>query len=347
MNADGLAPTRQKIILGITEPPVKTAEPAWEKFPLRLRLDIESYLAGLAKVHRTLAGKRLQPCRPTTIEYRRAELVAVARKAVKVGVPIESLTSLSALLHPNVSEPVLDAYWRKNGDEPKTGTIQLGWKLLRMAQTTGCLDGPALERLDDMRAALEEHRREGMTPKNLALIRQVLSGGVWTEVVSLPKALMRQARPAKEHAPVKAAVMAQLAAAIAIETFAPVRLRNLIHIEIGKNLIKPGGLDTPSWLMFPDYDVKNKVSLNFRFDAELTDLLDEYVHDFRPVLLRGSNSMWLFPGENGEPKNSVVVQQTDYRAHSESDRASDHGSSISTCCGCDLFEAPSRGLRNS
>jgi integrase len=297
---DGMALQR------VTEPPIKTSEPAWEKFPVGLRQEIDSYLGGLAKVHRTLTGKRIQPCSPTTIKYRRAELVAVARMAVKLGVPIESLTGLGALLYPDVVERVLDAYWRKNGDEPKTSTIQLGWKLLRMAQTTGCLDRPALERLDDMRAALEEHRREGMTPKNQQLIRQVLSGGVWSEVVSLPTALRRQARLAKEHAPVKAAVTAQLAAAIAIETFAPVRLRNLIHIEIGKNLIKPGSLDTPYWLTFPDYDVKNNVPLNFRFDAELTDLLDEYVHDFRPVLLRGTNGPWLFPGESGKPKNDQL-----------------------------------------
>ena len=297
---DGMALQR------VTEPPIKTSEPAWEKFPVGLRQEIDSYLGGLAKVHRTLTGKRIQPCSPTTIKYRRAELVAVARMAVKLGVPIESLTGLGALLYPDVVERVLDAYWRKNGDEPKTSTIQLGWKLLRMAQTTGCLDRPALERLDDMRAALEEHRREGITPKNQQLIRQVLSGGVWSEVVSLPTALRRQARLAKEHAPVKAAVTAQLAAAIAIETFAPVRLRNLIHIEIGKNLIKPGSLDTPYWLTFPDYDVKNNVPLNFRFDAELTDLLDEYVHDFRPVLLRGTNGPWLFPGESGKPKNDQL-----------------------------------------
>jgi hypothetical protein len=37
--------------------------------------------------------------------------------------------------------------------------------------------------------------------------------------ISLPKALMRQARLAKDHAPIKAAVTAQLAVAIAIETF--------------------------------------------------------------------------------------------------------------------------------
>jgi integrase len=301
--ADGIALHR------LTEPPIKTAEPAWEKFPIGLRQNIESYLEGLAKVHRTLTGKRIQPCSASTIKYRRAELVAVARMAVKLGVPIDSLTDLSDLLQPDVVERVLDAYWEKNGDEPNNATIQLGWKLLRMAQTTGCLDGHALERLNDMRIALEEHRHEGMTPKNLALIRQALTDGVWSEVVSLPTLLMRQARLAKEHAPIKAAVIAQLAVAIAILTFAPVRLRNLARIRLDQNLIKPGGLNTPFWLVFTNYDVKNRVDLNFKFDESMTDLIEEYVHEFRPTLLRGSNGPWLFPGENGEPKNPLLFSK--------------------------------------
>jgi integrase len=120
---------------------------------------------------------------------------------------------------------------------------------------------------------------------------------------------MRQARLAKDHAPIKAAVMAQLAVAIAIETFAPIRLRNLISIELGKNLIKPGGLNTPYWLVFPNYDVKNRVDLNFKFDEPLTDLIAEYVDQYRPTLLRGANSSWLFPGEDGQPKNGLLFSK--------------------------------------
>ena len=80
-------------------------------------------------------------------------------------------------------------------------------------------------------------------------------------MVSLPNVLMQQARAAKDHAPIKAAVTAQLAVAIAILTFAPVRLSNLVSIELDKNLIKPGGLNTAYWLVFPHYDVKNRVDL--------------------------------------------------------------------------------------
>jgi integrase len=289
----------------LTEPPIKAAEPAWEYFPEGLRRDVDDYFAGLAKVHRSLNGKRIQPCSPGTIRTRLAELVAMARMAVRLGVPIESLTSLAALLQPDVAELVIDAYWQKNGDEPKTGTIDLGKKVLRMARETGCLDQAALDRLDEMRSALEQHRREGLTPKNLQLIRQVLTDGVWSEVVSLPNVLMQQARLANDHAPIKAAVSAQLAVAVAILTFAPVRLCNLASIELGQNLIKPGGLNTPYWLVFQHYDVKNKVDLNFKFDQPLTDLIDEYVHEFRPTVLRGANASWLFPGEGGQPKNKL------------------------------------------
>ncbi len=69
----------------------------------------------------------------------KAELVAMARMAVRLGVPIEILTSLTALLQPDIVERVVDAYWQRNGEEPKTFTIDLGKKVLRMARETGCL----------------------------------------------------------------------------------------------------------------------------------------------------------------------------------------------------------------
>ncbi len=208
-------------------------------------------------------------------------------------------------LKPDIVELVIDAYWQKNGAEPKTGTIDLGWKVLRMARETNCLDQAELDRLDEMRVALEQHRQEGLTQKNLQLIRQVLTDGVWSEVVSLPNLLMQQARATKDHAPIKAAISAQLAVAVAILSFAPVRLSNLVSIELGQNLIKPGGLNTPYWLVFPHYDVKNRVDLSFKFDQPLTDLIDEYIQEFRPARLRGANASWLFPGEGGQPKHRL------------------------------------------
>ena len=258
-------------------------------------------------MRRSANGKRMRPCKPKTIRRCRAELMATVRMAVREGVPIESLTSLADLVHPDVVGVVIDAYWKGDGAEPGTYTIDLGWKLQSIARRTGCLDDAALERLEDIRASLEIYRRSGMTEKNLAVIRQVLSGNIWSEVVNLPAALMAQARLLREQAPVKAAVLAQLAVAIAILTFAPVRLGNLVCIRLDQNLMKPGALDTPYMLVFPDYDVKNRVNLEFPLDDELTALIDEYIREFRSTLLRGSNELWLFPGESGGCKDAKTL----------------------------------------
>jgi len=232
-------------------------------------------------------------------------LVAFARKAVKVGIPIGKLISLAALVHPLVVEQVIDAYWRENGEEPKIYTIELASKMLALARSAG-LDHAAIECLEDIRATLDEYRRGGLTDKNLAMVRKVLTPGVWNSVVRLPAALMREARANLPDAPVKAALAAQIAVAILILSFAPIRLGNLVAIKIEENLIKPGGPNSLFWLIFPHHDVKNRVGLEFTFDEAVTELINEYIHDFRPHLLRGSNSAYLFPGAAGEPKTASM-----------------------------------------
>ena len=290
----------------LVEPPLQAAEgPAWEDFPEWLRRDVDEYLAGLQKIRKGPNGKRYRPCSPKTVRTRRAELVALARKAVKVGIPIGNLISLKALVHPLVVEPVIDAYWHENGEEPKIYTIELASKLLALARQVG-LDHAAIERLDDIRATLDEYRQGGLTDKNLAVVRKVLTQGVWTSVVSLPEALMREARANLPDAPIKAALAAQIAVAISILSFAPIRLGNLVAIKIEENLIRPGGPHSVFWLIFPHYDVKNRVRLDFAFDEQITELIDEYIHDFRPHLLRGSNTAYLFPGMTGEPKTASM-----------------------------------------
>jgi hypothetical protein len=288
----------------LLEPPVKAAEgPLWDDFPEGLRADIEGHLADLTRIRRDQAGQRRRPCKPSTITYRKRELVAAVRMAVKVGVPLASLTSLRTLIHPDVAEKILDGYWRKDGEIPSTYTINLSCRFVALAHAIGGFDEDALRRLGDLRFALDQHREDGMTEKNLALIRQVLTDGVWTRVVNLPQQLMRQARSL--HAPVATAVLAQIAVAVAILTVAPVRLGNLASIRLGENLTKPGGPRSTFWLTFPNYDVKNRVPLQFKLDETVTAIIDEYVHDFRPALMRGGNAAWLFPGVSGEHKEKI------------------------------------------
>jgi Phage integrase family len=291
----------------LREPAVKpTTDLPWEEFPEGLRRDVDQYLQGLTRVRRGRSGRRIRPLQPSTIRQRRMELTAAARMAVRTGVAIGDLNSLSALLSPDVVEKILDAYWAKNGETPKAFTIDLACRFVAIARETKCIDDASCERLDQMRRDLEDKRRGGFTEKNTSLIRQVLTPGVWSRVVKLPQELMSTARSQRSSAPVKAAITAQLAVAIAVLSVAPVRLANLVAIRLGTNLIKPGGPDSNYWLTFPDHDVKNRVRLEYPLEQYLTRIIDEYVHDFRPIVLRGRNDDWLFPGQRGGAKASIL-----------------------------------------
>jgi integrase len=169
----------------------------------------------------------------------------------------------------------------------------------------GGLDNKAIQELADLRFALEEHRDEGMTEKNLAVVRMVLTPGVWQRIVDLPEQLLTRARALGRTAPIHAGVLAQIATAVAILTIAPVRLGNLAAIRFGDNLTKPGGPDSVYWLTFRKYDVKNRRTLQFRLDPVVTRIIEEYLFDFRPALARGRNDDWLFPGRSSEHKEKI------------------------------------------
>ncbi len=290
----------------LIEPAVKAVEGlAWDDFPEGLRADIERYLIVLGSLgRRDQHGRLRRPCKVSTITTRKRELIAAIRMAEKIGVPVADMTSLADLAYPDVAEKVLNGYWRRDGEIPKTYTINLSARFVGIGRAVG-LGEDDLRRLMDMHSVLEPYREEGMTPKNLDLIRLVLTDGVWARIVGVVDDLMHQARRLRSHAPFRAGVLAQIAVAVGILTLAPIRLGNLAAIRLGDNLYKPGGPGSIYWLKFPRYEVKNNQGLQYKLDEFLTEVIDEYVHDFRPALLRRYNGNWLFPGETGGHKEKI------------------------------------------
>ena len=298
----------------LIEPSKKSAvEIGWDEFPRQLQNDVDKYEIRLTQVRKGRTGRHIKPLRQTTLQARRAELQAAARMAVKIGIPIKKLDSLRSMLKPNVAERILDAYWEKNGDKPKLYTVYLARRFLAIAKETKCLNDKDCDRLQEMwRRLYDERPAEGLTDKNLDFLRKVLTPGVWSRVLKLPIAMMAEARRCQQHAPIRAAVIAQLAVAIAILSVAPVRLANLTSIRLGMNLNKPDGPGSDYWLHFTPADTKNNIRLEFVFKEYLTRLIDEYINDFWPTLLRGRTEDYLFPGlrEGAKGKISFSVQIT-------------------------------------
>ena len=60
---------------------------------------------------------------------------------------------------------------------PGLFTIDLACRFLVIAEEIKCLDEPECERLDENAAGPQDHRQGGLTDKNIALLRQVLTPG--------------------------------------------------------------------------------------------------------------------------------------------------------------------------
>jgi hypothetical protein len=180
---------------------------AWQELPEGWRSDANTYLKFLTTVHLDKNGNRLAPCADTTITTRKRELAAAANMAVKTGVPLAALSSLAAMLRPEVANIIVDAYWRKDGDVPATYTINLACRFEAVARQMGSLSASELKELADLRYAMEQHREEGMTEKNLAVVRAVLTPAVWGRIIKLPEQLMEQARKLHKSASVRAAIL--------------------------------------------------------------------------------------------------------------------------------------------
>jgi integrase len=298
-------------------PQMKLAEPAYatrfigparEDFPQRLRDDIDAYCARIGKRHKTVSGRIFRPCKQSTIDTRRRELIAAVRAAVAAGIPLKDLRSLADLLRVDRVEILIEYYWEKNGEKPTLYTIDLASKLLALARSEA-LSEVEIERLDEIRIALEQYRSTGLTEKNRKLMHQIAQSDIWREVIRLPQKLMAEARSNRNTKPYRAAVTAQLAIAILILIRAPIRMQNLASIQIGLNLVKPGGPEAPYMLVFPDYDVKNGVPLEFAFDETTTATIDEYIHQYRPQLMRGFNHDYLFAGGARGPKPTKTLSE--------------------------------------
>ena len=150
----------------LTEPPYQNRSlgPAWEDFPQRLRHDIDAYCERIGKRHKTVSGRIFRPCKRSTIDTRRRELIAAVRSGVAAGIPLEELKCLRDLLRPDRVEALIEYYWEKNGEKPSLYTIDLASKLLALARSEA-LSEVELERLDEIRIALEQYRSTGLTRK--------------------------------------------------------------------------------------------------------------------------------------------------------------------------------------
>jgi integrase len=250
-----------------------------------------------------LAGRDLleemsfRPARPITVRHRNFQIRSFASALVLRGRDPSTITSLRDLVEIETFKEGLKFFIGRKGGKSTSAISHMARSLKAVGRHHLRLDRDQLDKLGAIIRRLEGDRR-GLTETNRARLRQLDDLQNLEALLHLPRKLMSTAT--RNPRPHRGAVEAQIAVAIEILTMAPMRIRNLVELDLNRNLVRPGRGGAMHIVVEPE-EVKNSEPLDYPLPPQTVDLIERYLREFRPRLAPAGNTA-LFPGRGGGPK---------------------------------------------
>jgi integrase len=285
------------------EPKRKPYTFKWDRFTAALKQDADLYLARIAG-NDLVADLPFKPVSLATRKFREFQILCIASALVHRGKDPATLNSMADLVAFDNFVEGLRFFVDRQGGKPAVASMQLAIFLKSVAKHWVKIGEPTLERMKAVIRRLSPPQRD-LTQKNRDRLRQLEDPDKVIALVNLPFRLMEIA-DSVDLPPVQSALMAQLAVAIELLLFAPVRSKNLASIDIEKHLVRPR--PDIMYLVFDETEVKNTIYLDIPLPEESIALIDHYLKQHRPVLT-GVTTGALFPGERGcKGRNTLAIQ---------------------------------------
>jgi integrase len=278
----------------------KTYIMPWSAFPATFKQDVDRFLHRLAGTDLSDDGP-MRPARPATLQRRQYQLRVAASALVHQGQDPQSICSIADLLSFERYQEILRFFLDRHGGQTSPQIGYLAAALKDIARHWVKVDVAKLERFKRIAARLAVPRR-GMTAKNRERLRPFDDAETVAVFLGLPNRIRRDVE-ANKHNPLRNAILAQMAAAIALLQAAPIRLGNLTCLDVEGNLIARG---RKLYLVIGEDETKNREPIDFELPAETAEILSWYVREHRPILLRELSSA-LFPGKGGKAKSSGLL----------------------------------------
>jgi integrase len=264
-------------------------------YPASFGADVEAYLDHLARGD--LFGGT-GPASPITLRDLRLRLLQMATALVLSGHAPETIRSLADLVEREAVKKALNFFWTRNGNR-KTGQLH------NFALTAIKIARWWVKARPEQIAALQAIRRQvdpketGMTPRNRARLRQFDDPENLRRPIDLPGAILRTL-PCGEEPSYAQTIRVQSAVAVSILTVAPMRIKNLAGLRLGRHVVqtRPGGV---RHIVIPAEEVKNRTALAFEVPDVLGEVMEAYLARCRP-LLSGDPDGFLFPARKGGAK---------------------------------------------
>ncbi len=267
----------------------------WEALPANLVQDVDEWLAALADPdpfsERALPTRR--ELRPRSLATRKQQVRLLIGALVQKGVPVNELASLADVVRLDRTRLALSFFWERAECKPTLHAGQLADVVLMIARHWVATSPTDIAKLERMAERLRP-RPSGMADRNVERLRQLEHPGRQKALLTLPARMLEAARKVGRPT-LRLAQQVQIAAAIELLLHIPLRISNLITLQLGRDLRLDS--DGSYVLRIVFRRVKNRVAIEGRLQGEAARLMKLYLERYRPLLER-EPSAWLFPGAN-------------------------------------------------
>ena len=267
-------------------------------FPQSFHADVEKWFQRLTSDDPFSSGP-LRALRPSTIRTRRHQLFKAASALVLSGHPVESVRSLADLVTIEAFQTLLRYLLGRQDNKSTEALHGLAAGLLAVARHHVGVDAATEARLATIVKNLDIDV-EGFRSKTRTRLAAFEDDRPMAALLHLPARLLAEAKAARS--PRRRKHLAEVAIAIEILIFAPLRIANLVSLRLGVTMRRVTQRRAPHWLIsIPPEEVKNS--------AELTFNLPNDIHDFieGALALYDQPEGWLFPGRAAGPKAASLL----------------------------------------
>ena len=245
--------------------------------------------------------------RPITVRLREFQVRQMASALVHRGVPIEDITSVTALVAPKNIDIICEFFINRSGRQ-NCSQLQGFLILLGSLAKYHLRDRQLAELINRRRRRLAggRARRVGMTEKNRRRIAVFRDPRLVRDLLLLPYKFLKRAET-QPLGPMEAARLVRAAVAIELEIMCPIRLQNLTELDADKDFVRgKSGKRAVVHLFIPGQRTKNGEDIELELPKQTMALIDLYLAKYRNLLIdpehRGKGPRYLFPKTNGEAK---------------------------------------------
>jgi len=274
-----------------------------------LRIDIETCCARMARFS-PLDPRQTRKYSPATIKQTRYHLLGAVAVLVRKGAEIKNLRSLRDILNPAAYRCVLEDHAERlgGGEGWAASSGTLATNLKRAARASGALSDADMEEVERL-CSMVKFPAPRLTRKARERLAAFDEPAVMRRYLRLTTECFAAAdRMRKEGAPKKAARLHQRALALAILSNKPLRLEDLIELDLAADF-RRDSKGRITGIAISGSKTKTGRDEEAWFEPQLIKWLDRHLKVYRP-LLPNRDSNYLFAGDdNGHRAPATFANQ--------------------------------------